>query len=471
MTKIYNAPPTIAAFMQETSRVQLLLGPIGGGKTTGLLMKVLALCHAQTPTADGVRKTRWAVVRNTRPQLRDSVLKTVFDWLPPDGKRISWRESDMTLLLDLPLTDGTTVRSELLFRALDDETDARRLLSVEFTGVWFSEFREIPFQLLTDALSRTGRYPSAADGGPSWHGVIGESNMPARGSDWFRYMELERPSYTTVYKQPSGVSPQAENVANLPPDYYSTLMEGTTESWRKSHIFVEYPDSLDGKTVFAQTFQRDVHVAKEKLRAINVGPSSPCLLVGIDQGRSPAAAIGQMEPCSRLNILRELTATNMGMDKFAHDHLLPLLSSAEFAGIPVLAVLDPAGAAKGQANDVSPMDVLRSCGLRVITAPTNLIPPRLEAVERHLLRRDGLLLDPSCEYLIAALASEYKFKLKKNGEMEDKPEKLHPWSDLADALQYLCLIAGGQNLGRILQRAVYRRTSAAATAPPVRGWT
>ncbi|MGL6291088.1 MAG: hypothetical protein ACRC2H_10405, partial [Silanimonas sp.] len=180
--KIYNASPTICEFAAQDARIQLLLGPIGGGKTTGVLMKTLALAHSQKPNANGERKTRWGVARNTRPQLRDSVIKTVFDWLPPNGKSIIWRESDMALLLNFPQSDGTVVRAEYLFRPLDTAEDAQRLLSVEYTGVWLSEFREIPLQLLTDALSRTGRYPSKTDGGATWHGILGESNMPVRGS-------------------------------------------------------------------------------------------------------------------------------------------------------------------------------------------------------------------------------------------------------------------------------------------------
>lgn len=469
MTRVYDAPPTIGQFIQLSSRVQLLLGPIGGGKTTGVLMKLLALAHQQAPNSAGRRKTRWAVVRNTRPQLRDSVLKTVFDWLPPDGTRVVWREVDMTMILTLPQVDGTVVEAEIFFRALDDEADARRLLSVEFTGVWFSEFREIPLSLLTDALSRTGRYPSAADGGPTWHGLLGESNFPTRGSDWFHYLEVEPPSYLTVLKQPSGISAEAENTAHLPADYYTILMEGTTPSWQQAHILCEYPDSLDGKAVYAATFKRDEHVAKAALRAITMGSSSPLIMVGVDQGRSPAAIITQMEPRGRLNVLKEVHATNMGMDKFCDQYLTPAL--AQYAGCPILLIIDPAGVQKSQVNDQSPADVLRARNYRVLPAPTNDPDRRIGAVERLFLQREGILIDPGCTQLIAACASDYRYKTKRNGELEDRPEKLHPISDLSDALQYVALVAGRDVYGRVVAKLNRRANPTPAVTPSARGWT
>ncbi|MCJ3148325.1 hypothetical protein LN018_28940, partial [Klebsiella pneumoniae] len=210
----------------------------------GLLMKLLALAHQQRPNPNGVRKTRWAVVRNTRSQLRDSVLKTVFEWLEPNGKTIKWHETNMDLLLDMPLPDGSRVHCEMMFRALDDERDARRLLSVEFTGGWLSEFREIPFSLLGDLLSRTGRYPSVAEGGADWYGVMGESNMCTKGSEWYRFLMVERPDNCSVFIQPSGLSPEAENREYLKPDYYEMLLHGKPQNWIQAHITCEFPDSL-----------------------------------------------------------------------------------------------------------------------------------------------------------------------------------------------------------------------------------
>lgn len=466
MTRIYTPPPTIAKYMLCDKRVQLLLGPIGGGKTTGVLMKLLALAHMQAPNPNGVRKTRWAVVRNTRPQLRDSVLKSVFDWLPPNGKSVRWHETDMNMEIELPLADDTRLIAELMFRALDDERDARRLLSVEYTGAWLSEFREIPFQLLTDVLSRTGRYPSAADGGCTWHGVLGETNMPTRGSDWFRYLEVEPPSYMERFIQPSGLSPDAENVEHLPADYYSTLVEGAKENWIQAHIKCEYPDSLDGKAVHGASFSNKRHVAAVPFNAIGSGPTAPTILMGVDQGRSPAAVFAQMHASGKLFVIAECHAQNVGMEKFAAEYLRPLVAQ-RFPGMSILCVIDPAGTRKNEVNDDTPADALRRHGFRVVAAPTNQIGRRIDAVDRLLLQHDGMCINPECTTLINAMAADYRFKTRKNGELEETPEKKHPISDVCDALQYVCLIAAGDNYGRVMRKLSPRGQQ---VAPPVRGW-
>lgn len=478
MTKIYEPSPTIEDFMFDDARIQLLLGPIGGGKTIGVLMKLLKLAHEQVPNAEGWRRTRWACVRNTRPQLRDSVLKSVFDWFPPDGRRVIWKETDMSLVFDLPQIDHTRVHCEILFRALDDERDARRLLSVEYTGVWFSEFREIPLQLMTDALSRTGRFPKSEDGGCTWRGLMGESNFPTKGSDWHRVMEVDRPDNMVVYKQPPAITyvdgkaewhPKAENRMHLPDDYYTSLVATATPGWIQAHITCEYPDSLDGKAVYAQTFETSRHVAKQVLKVTGLGISAATLIVGVDQGRNPAAIVGQMQTMGRLHILDEVVGTNMGMEAFAHEKLVPFLTS-KYPGHSILVVIDPAGTHKNEVDDRTPADVLQSCGLKVIPAPTNDPDRRISAVESKLMMHDGLLISPNCRVLIEGMANSYRYKTKKDGQLEDRPEKLHPWSDVNDALQYLCLVAGGHALGRILRRSFGGRQARGAE-PSARAWT
>lgn len=467
MTRRYEPSPTIGSFMLCEDRLQFLFGPLGGGKTTGVLMKLLNLAHAQRPNPNGVRKTRWAVVRNTRAQLRDSVLKTVFEWLPPNGKTIKWQDTNMDMLLDIPLPDGTRVNCELMFRALDDERDARRLLSVEFTGGWLSEFREIPHSLLVDLLSRTGRYPAVSEGGADWYGVFGESNMCTKGSDWYSYLMVNRPANCTVFIQPSALSPEAENMKFLKPDYYTMLLHGKAENWIQAHVKSEFPDSLDGKAVWGASYSYERHVAKEVLVPMGLSP----IIIGVDQGRSPAAVATQMSPSNRLNVLRETYASGMGMDRFAAEYIRPMCTMY-FPGLPILCVLDPAGCAKSQVNDHSPKDVLEEAGFRVIEAPTNNLSRRLGAVERLLMLANGILISPVCRTLIAAVSSDYKFKTKKNGDLEDEPEKKHPISDVADGIQYAALVAGGDNYGRIMERLARQSGQRAARpAPPVRGWS
>jgi hypothetical protein len=461
----YFPPPTVEALLLCDWRLQFIFGPLGSGKTTGVLIKLLTIAHAQIPNANGVRKTRFAVVRNTRQQLKDSVLKTVLEWLPPNGKTIRWYETDATLVLDVQLEDGTSLKSEFMFRALDDEKDARRLLSTEYTAAWISEFREIPFGLLTDILSRTGRYPSVPDGGASWYGVIGESNMCTRGSEWFKFLMLERPAHCAVFIQPSAVGAHAENLINLKPDYYTNLLYGKSDNWIQAHIKSEFPDSLDGKAVWGGSYSFERHVGKEILMPSGTNP----VIIGCDQGRSPAAVAMQMDLKGKLRILRTTHALGIGMDRFASEYLRPMVTN-NFPSQPILVVIDPAGCAKSQVNDQSPKDVLEAAGFKVMPAPTNDVERRIAAVDRRFILHEGIEISPDCRMLIHSIASEYKYKTKKDGELEDRPEKKHPYSDLADALQYGTLVAAGDVSGRVL-KFINRGKTPPPPPPPTRGWT
>jgi hypothetical protein len=84
--------------------------------------------------------------------------------------------------------------------------------------------------------------------------------------------------------------------------------------------------------------------------------------------------------------------------------------------------------------------------------------PAIQIDERH------------CPKLVQALRFDYKYKRKKDGSHEDLPDKTHPWSDLADALQYLCL---GVNLnlpGKVMRR-LERRRQPARSPPSALAWT
>jgi hypothetical protein len=161
---------------------------------------------------------------------------------------------------------------------------------------------------------------------------------------------------------------------------------------------------------------------------------------------------------------------DMGMEFFMPNVLMPVLTSAKYAGMPILAVYDPASEHKTEVNDVSPADVIKQY-LRAIPAPTNNPGRRIEAVDRLLMRERGLLISKHVTTLISTLASEYKFKMKRNGEKEDLPEKKHPWSDVADSLQYAALVAGGANYGRVISRGMGVKRLAARTPTSARGWT
>src|SRR5512138_2309938 len=82
----YTAPPTVAQFMKSDAFGRIIAGPVGSGKTTGAVLECLRRSIQQAPGQDLLRHTRFAIVRQTLKQLKDTVLKDCQTWLGGLGK-------------------------------------------------------------------------------------------------------------------------------------------------------------------------------------------------------------------------------------------------------------------------------------------------------------------------------------------------------------------------------------------------
>src|SRR5262245_25385619 len=155
MSIIYTAPPTLASFMKSDAFGRICAGPVGSGKTTACVMEVLRRSMAQERGVDGLRYTRWAFVRQTLKQLKDTVLKDVQAWLAelgvPGIGESEWRVSENTYYLNF-----ADVRSEWIFIPLENAEDQARLLSMQLTGAWLSEAIEMNFDILGPVSGRIG---------------------------------------------------------------------------------------------------------------------------------------------------------------------------------------------------------------------------------------------------------------------------------------------------------------------------
>src|ERR1700730_6059247 len=119
----YSAPPTCAAFMKSNSFGRLIAGPVGSGKTTACIFELFRRACEQRPAPDGYRYTRFAIVRQTLKQLKDTVLKDIVSWL---SRVATYKVSDNTIYIEFQ-----DVRSEWLLIPLEDAEDQRRLLSLQ----------------------------------------------------------------------------------------------------------------------------------------------------------------------------------------------------------------------------------------------------------------------------------------------------------------------------------------------------
>lgn len=432
----------------------LVVGPVGSGKTTASILKIAYHAKRMAPCEDGIRRSRCVVVRNTREQLRDTTIPDFLKWFPtgPAGEFLK-TENRFVLRFD-------DVECEVLFRGLDDSKDVRRLLSLQISFAFMDEFREINKEVFEALQGRLGRYPDKMmvpprpewglddhgaeiggcvtdEGKPNFH-IWGSTNPPDLETYWEELIS-NPPSNFSITIQPSGRSPQADWIQYLPPNYYDNLMEGKDEDWVSVYVDAKFGKSLAGMPVF-RGFSREVHVSKEPLSYIN-SQSSP-VIIGMDAALHPAAVFAQLDYKGRLLVLDETYATGCGMVKFMQEKVKPILAQ-RFPGQPAVVILDPAARARSQTDEKTALDIIRQEGLPVRLASTNNIQARISVVDSFLNRiidgESGFLIAPRCHTLIAALAGKYRYRRKTDGEAEDKPDKTHPWSDIADALEYACL--------------------------------
>jgi len=445
--------------MNSNSKMRVLMGPVGSGKSVASCFEVVRRASMQNPSSNGIRKSRVAIVRETARQLQDTTIKTFLDWFPP-GPCGNFMRTTKTYFFKVG-----DVECEIMFRALDDADDVANLNSLELTFAWFNECRDIHPDIVDAMSKRIGRFPSAKDGGPTWHGMWGDTNPPTMDTWWYYQMEgldakdgvSPNDNGWAVFKQPSGRSAFAENVENLPDGYYDT--QGRSEEYIRVYIDGEYGLSSAGQPVY-KYFRPDYHIAAQPIRPIINGVRP--IVIGMDLGLTPAAVIGQQDPRGRTLILDEAVSFDMGIQRFVRTILKPMIFE-RFSAAPVIVICDPAGIQRAQTDERSAVDIIKAEGLRVIPAKTNSVSARLSAVDDYLMRQvDGdaaFLLDPKCTQLKAAMMGGYRFH-HKNGNIEKNKH-----SHVAEALQYLMLhINHASDAAYINQKRAIKRVAAA-------GWT
>lgn len=459
--------PTLRSFMRSNAFGRMAAGPVGSGKTTACMIELLRRSIEQSPGEDGYSHTRFAITRQTLKQLKDTVLKDCKEWLAGVSE---YRVSENTLYVDF-----NRVKSEWVFIPLEDAEDQARLLSMQLTGAWLSEAIEMDANVLAPISGRIGRYPSGANGAPSWYGVVADTNMPSEGSVWYKFMTDPPPEWD-IYVQPSGLAPNAENLPHLLQTeasrklplndplrsklgrrYYERLVEmySIDSDWVKRYVKAEYGNDPSGSAVFKSSFTYAFHCVEETVPI----PGYP-IIVGQDFGRDPWSVIAQVDHLGRLVFHEEVPGTmsgmmpleeknsdTIGLEQHIIRNLRPRLLQPQYLGLKIAVVGDPAGVAKNSHSEENSIDVLKRLGLPAFPAPTNLLDPRLRAVESYLLRQvtggPALLINKhKCPTLVKAFNGGYRFGRVKAGDRKPKPDK-NPSSHVMDAAQYVALVAGG----------------------------
>jgi hypothetical protein len=164
----------LTKFLMSDNKVDIVQGPIGSGKTNAMFRRLgrHAMQQAKSPR-DGLRRTRWAIIRDTFPNLKRTTIPTWRRVWPADVYGPVKMGSPPRY--EIGVVD---VRIEADFLALDRDDDIKKLRSADYTAAAIHECQYSDLSLFREIRSRTNRYPAESDGGPSWHGVIADANAP-----------------------------------------------------------------------------------------------------------------------------------------------------------------------------------------------------------------------------------------------------------------------------------------------------
>ena len=443
MQIIYNAEPTPARFHLSDAFYKIILGPVGSSKSSCCCWELWRRANEQAPGPDGIRHTRFGIVRNTYRELLDSSLRTWLDWFPETavGK---FNKGDMVHPIK-----WRDIECEVLFRALDRPDDVKKLLSVEYTGIWINEVREVPKAIVDASGDRVERYPSIKDGGCTWAGVIMDSNMPD-DDHWIFRFEQDPPKSWEFFRQAGGLfenegkffhNPDAENLQNLPEDYYIKRMEGKDADYVRVYYCAQYGFVKEGKPVHPE-YVDNTHCAKENIEPVKGIP----LVIGMDFGLTPACVFSQKLPNGQELIFDEIATEDIGVKNFGELLLKPKINS-EYPGFEMEFFGDK-GAARAETDEETAYSILNAMGIPAKPIYTSSSSLRREALSEPMRRmidgKPGFIVNPKCEQLRKGLSGRYCYKrIKVAGDEKyhDVPDK-NFWSHISESCQNAMVGAG-----------------------------
>ena len=488
LREFYNCP--------ADPRFHFIRGPEGSGKTTAVCHKILRMMLEMPVDKNGCLSSKAMATRTTYPELMTTTLQ---DWKnfmksilahdhdDPDYYQIGrWdMNTPYTHIIDGIyqkhgqknvrkvsewIHKGSKVRAEMMFLPLLSESDIQKLRGYHLSFAWISECQFSSWEVIEAVSGRVGRYPRLSDvDHAQWPMlVLGDTNSCEEDCWFYVKAEREKPPNIRFYHQPGGVvkdragryvlNPKAENLKNLPRDYYSNRLLGTQGNRFRMMTANEYGYYESGSAVF-QEFDAQWHVSGD------LEYSGADLFVGMDFGLWPAAVIIQREidghGFEQVRVLDEIVPQDpktgsepehgTSTREFAPMLKRRLMSIMQTHGIEAYSGAgDPKGDDRDTHSKHRGYEVLRNGGIFLRKAHTNDPTERLGVIHQMLVEghkgKPKLIIHERCRVLTQAFAGRYAWARKQiRGHHSatisgDMPKGYH--SHVMDALQYALLGMG-----------------------------
>ena len=481
----YVPSRTLEILHRDERLVRGVMGPVGSGKTTGIVADMNMRHFHQRVCRDGIVRDRFSLVRGTLALLNATLVDTWVRMFP----RTKTYGSKYGVCGSLTqVRNGVTHIIYLRGFGLDKQGALGNLLSNNFSGSVINEAVTVSEAAKDGTAGRNGRYPDLMDapsgfqnmpgawidrdGYPRWfinHGQSMDTNAASEDSWWYKKSrdggadpehevyfeqppaafrewndEQEKWIYELNMGQRPGVPP-AENIEHIPEhwDYYRNIIGNAGEAHIRRYVCSEYSKTEVGNAVFSD-FSERWHVA-------NSGVPWPApgtrLVGGMDFGQDRCTVIGYHSAEGRLMVCAEAADKTGSVEEFGNNVLRPLLAQHGFSPNDITIFCDPAGLNRGEHSSIGGILGMRMCGFDAMppkNLPNNDVLVRLESV-RHFLGRivgakGAVQLDPGLVHLIRSVGGGYVWKQRRVGveKMDtDEPAK-NAHSHIADAFQYLC---------------------------------
>ncbi|SDI56473.1 hypothetical protein [Salipiger marinus] len=487
----YFPGPKAQGFYFDDGDVVGIQGPVGSGKTTTLMKSRArrAICMPRS-TVDGVRRYKVLFIRETYRQVWSTTIPSYLETFPKAlGKWSGGRGDPVTHVIHFEDAFGP-IEFTAEFMAFGDDIIAS-MRGIQTTDIVLNEADTMPGEILSVGIGRIDRYPAKThfEGLPpelrsygqiacdfnapdedNWafrvfhdeerrRGLAAELTLAMQADEDTRAREEHRPPRTVkpvrieFYNQPGYGEPGCENLAKLSSSYYprqimSMKLEGRGDMVDRL-VYNKVVYLRQGEPVFKREFRRRIHVAEE---TIPFDPRLP-LLLGLDQGFKGAAIVAQLVGFFRWRILGELHFPDERLFAQVFGQRLREFLDERCPGGRIEAGWgDMAGehGASQSADENATWNLMvgRAAGfhIRPSIIGQNRIQPRLEAVRAALeapleAGEPGLLIDPSCRFLIRGFEARYVWgeEVDSSGDKRKVPNKKLTEANVHDALQYLLL--------------------------------
>ena len=198
----FIANATQHAFITSQADADLFACRVGEGKSAGLAWSI----YHHTLENPGAR---WALIRDTWENLRATTQKEFFKWFPI-GVMGSYNKGEKTYTWTRSPMSG-----EVLFLGMDDEKDAAKIQSLELGGAALDEPAPAAgtggiAELIFDILLTRMRQP-----GMKWYPIkLAENNPDETHWTYRRFVDPGHEDFKFYQTH------AAENLSNLPKDYY-----------------------------------------------------------------------------------------------------------------------------------------------------------------------------------------------------------------------------------------------------------